>query len=167
MRRHSPPAMLSLPAPFLPRMMGERQGNAVRQGALRHGLAGTEDDGALALEPERVGIERAELADQPALAMEIDGIAVARLQAIEADGRAAAGRLGEIAGLTPFQRFRQGADAWGLASRLEHQRTQGHQPCPQGGRAGLEDRGYVAIGKALHRPDPSTRSIVCAPRWNS
>ena len=44
-----------------------------------------------------------ELPDQAALAMEVDCIAVTRLQAIDAHRRAAARLLGEVARLAPLQ----------------------------------------------------------------
>jgi hypothetical protein len=96
---------------LLPGMMGQRQRDAVAEFPRWHAVIRSEQDGTFALVLERVGIEFAELPDQAALTMKVDGITIACLQTIDAHRRAAAGFFGEIARLAPFQGFGEATDA--------------------------------------------------------
>src|SRR5215475_2983434 len=100
-------------------MVGQGQRDAVAECARRYAVAVSEQDGALALVAERVGIDAAELVDQAALAMEVDGIAVGVPEAIDAHRRAAAGLLGEVARLAPLERLGQPSHSVGAACGLE------------------------------------------------
>ena len=81
--------------------------------------------------------------------MEVDGIAVARLQPVDAHGRAAAGLFGEIAGLAPFQRLGEPAHAGRPGGGVEHQLAQRHQLGAHERRICLEDRRDVVLEKRL------------------
>src|SRR5215475_8804946 len=134
-------------------MMRQRQRNAVAERANRQAVTGLEPDRTLALVAERVGIYRAKPVDQPAPAMEVDGIAFVVLEAIDAHGAAAAGLLGEIAGLAPFQRLAERSHAGGAVRGIEHQLAQRHQLRAQGGWITLEDRLNVL---GCETPHPTT-----------
>ncbi len=93
-------------------MMSERQANAVAQFAHRQAPACRKVEGSLAFDVELVGIEFAELANQTALAMEVDGVTTfLALQPVDAHGGAAAGFLCQVAGLPPLERLCELADA--------------------------------------------------------
>src|SRR5262249_23112475 len=109
---------------FLACVMRERKRNAVAELARRYAVVEAEHKGTSALIAERFGVEPLELADQPALAMEVDCITVAGLQPIDTHGRAAAGLLGQMARLPPLQRLGERPDARRPARRRKYQLAQ-------------------------------------------
>src|SRR4029453_3273510 len=131
-------------------MMVQGERNTVAKLAGRRAILDGEVHRPLAFVGEGVGIELAELPDQAALAMEVDGIAVARLQAIDAHRRAAARLLGEIARLAPLQGFREPAYAPRPRGGIEHQLTQRHQLGAHGGWVSLEQRRPPRVGEPSH-----------------
>src|SRR5437660_1227436 len=161
-------------------MMRQREADAMAERARRHTPAPVEQNGALALVAERLRIDATELVDQAALAVEIDRIAVAVLEAIDADCRTAAGLLREITRLAPFQGLGQAPDAVGGAGDLEDQAAQRHQLAAQGRGIALEHCRHRLVAEAFHRWTLARRSwmlwptkiredrcfaVPCCPRW--
>src|SRR5260370_20114516 len=95
--------------------------------------------------------------------MEVDGVAVARLQTVDAHRRAAPGFFREIAGLAPFQGLGEPADPPRLVGRIEHQLAQRHEFGADARRLGLESPLHPGSRKAPPPHDPYRYGEPCRP----
>jgi hypothetical protein len=107
-------------------MIGQCQRYAVAQRCLGNSLAGIQENAAVAAIAHLGRIHFAKSLDQVGLAVEIDRIAAGLgFYLVDPDRAAAFGFRREIARLSPFQGFFQGADAVGHFCGVKNQPAQG------------------------------------------